>query len=109
TLCKLAELYEDLGRAWTELAHAALPDDVASLREVKDLHARKAELTAAGGNTDEIQAVWARLSELERESRDRFPLSHADYDSLRAALQMRVLKIHKQEVAAHAALGKAIS
>jgi hypothetical protein len=102
----LAERYADLGRAWGELADAALPDDVPELREAKELHARKAELRAEGGPgaADEVRAVWDRLGELARQARERFPLSDADSEALRLRLQQRVAALAEGERAAHAAL-----
>jgi len=40
SLRALGEQYVDLGRAWSALADAALPDDVAAMREAKELLAR---------------------------------------------------------------------
>jgi hypothetical protein len=105
-LGKLASAYVDLGRAWTELAHAALPDEVPAMREVKELLARKAELTAGGGSPAEIRDIWSNLDALERQARDRFPLSSADYQELRVALQKRVYAIYEQEQSACNALGR---
>jgi hypothetical protein len=104
----LAGRYAGLGRAWSELADAALYDDVPPMREVKELHARKAELTAGGGTADEIGAVWARLTELERQARAQFPLSDADSATLRGKLQKRVATLYEDECAAHAALAAAV-
>jgi hypothetical protein len=105
----LAERYAALGRAWHELADAALPDDVPALREVKELHARRAELTLSGGGADEVHAAWARLGELERQARAKVPLSEADSAALLARLQTRVLALYDAERAAHAALAEAAS
>src|SRR5262249_45912307 len=57
----LAQRYTELGQAWSALAEAALPDDVPLFAEAKKLHARKAELTAAGNAVDELHATWAKL------------------------------------------------
>lgn len=105
----LAERYAALGRAWGELADAALPDDVPALREAKELHARKAELRAAGepAAAEEVRAVWDRIGELGRQARERFPLSDSDCAALRARLQERVAALHEGERAAHAALAEA--
>src|SRR3982750_3396646 len=40
----VADQYAELGRAWSALADAALPDDVPAMREAKELLARRAEL-----------------------------------------------------------------
>jgi hypothetical protein len=103
----LAERYTDLGRAWSELADAALPDDVPELREVKELHARRTELTVSGGNADEVRATWMRLGELEKQAHTKFPLSDADAAALRARLQARVAALYESERAAQTALANA--
>ena len=106
-LHSVAERYTDLGRAWHELADAALPDDVPELREVKGLHAHKTELTVSGGDMDEVRTTWMRLGELEKQARTKLPLSDADAAALRASLQTRVAALYEAECAAHAALGEA--
>lgn len=105
----LAGRYAELGRAWSALAEAALPEDVPELREARELHARKAELTHSGSDPAAIREIWERLDALERQADEHFPLSDADCAALRANLQGRVFALHEGEVAAHAALGKAAS
>jgi hypothetical protein len=104
----LAERYAELGRGWSDLADAALPDDVPAFEEAKKLHARRAELVAAGAPADEVRAVGARLAELGQQVRAKFPLSDADASDLRATLQARVRKLHDGEVAAAAELDQAV-
>jgi len=109
-LDSLSKQYADIGKAWSELADAALPGDFPPLGEIKDLHARKAELTAAGDPTlaGEIRGIFDRINEIERQCDAKFPLSESKCDTLRAELQSRLMDIHEAEVAAHAALGEAI-
>lgn len=108
-LVALAERYAQLGKEWSALADAALPDDVPALREAKDLHIRKAELAHAGGAAEEIRAIWGRLNELEQQNREPFPLSEADYVALRAHLRDRIRALYEGEVAAHTAMLDTIS
>src|SRR5262249_54053772 len=110
-LRSLGERYADLGRAWSELAEAALPDGVPALREVKELHGRKAELTNSDGPAaaGEVRACWADLDESRRRAREAFPLSDGDSAALRADLQRRVRALYEGESAAHQALGEAIA
>jgi hypothetical protein len=108
-LQNLAALYADLGRSWSALADAALPDQVPVFRAAKELLARKAELTNSGGSPDGIRAVWSQLDALRCQARTHFPLSEADCADLRAALQTRVFALHEREVAARAALGQVIA
>jgi hypothetical protein len=103
-LAALAEQYAELGRGWSELAEAALPDDVPLMREAKELSTRKSELLHGGGSADEVRAVWQRLGELGQQASEQFPLAEADCAALRAQLQTRVLALYEGEVAAQAAI-----
>jgi len=110
-LSALANQYADLGRQWTELADAALPDGVPMFREAKALIARKAELLVSEGPAaaDEIRGVWDRGGELERQAADSFPLSDSQCADLRASLKARVLALHQGEIATLAAVADAMS
>lgn len=107
-LADLAERYAALGRAWSGLAEAALPEAVPLLRDARALHARKAELHHGGAPAEEVRATWAQLAELERQAAEQFPLAEAACAELRAELSRQIMAIHAAEVAAHAALGAAI-
>jgi hypothetical protein len=108
-LADLALRYAELGRAWSALANAALPDEVPVCREAKELFARKAELIDGGGSPAEIRAACARLGELRPRTPDQFPLTEADCADLRARLQARVRALYDAEVAARDAIGQAIA
>jgi hypothetical protein len=108
-LATLAEQYAALGRGWSELADASLPDDQPAFREVKALYVRKAELRHDGAAAEEAREVWLRLSEMERQARDHFPLSDADCADLRAQLQARIMRLYEGEVAAQEAITKVIA
>ena len=88
----LGERYAELGRDWSALADAALPDDVPAMREAKDVLARRAELLHSDGPeaTAAVRESWQRLDELARSAQERFPLSDAAAADLRAALQRRL-------------------
>jgi hypothetical protein len=103
----LAGRYAELGREWCRLADAALPERVPLMREAKELCARRVELRAAGAPIDELRVVWAQLGELGGQAREKFPLSDAECDALRADLQRQIYALHEGEVAAHAALADA--
>src|SRR5262245_3125337 len=107
----LARQYADLGRQWTELADAALPDGVPMFREAKTLIARKAELLASEGPAAAagIRGVWDRGGELDRQAAECFPLSDNQCADLRANLKARVLAIHQGEVAALGSVADAVS
>ena len=102
----LGRRYAELGQQWSELADAALPDDVPAMREAKDVLARKSELLHSDvpASTNEVRAAWSRLDELAASAADTFPLSDAAAADLRADLQRRVLALHASEMSAHEAL-----
>lgn len=102
SLTALARRYADLGRQWSDLADAALPDDVPVMREAKALLARKAELLHSAGPdaVEERQRSSARREELAAQAAKKFPLSDAACAALRADLQKRVLAIYEGEMAA---------
>jgi hypothetical protein len=107
-LADLAIRYAELGRDWSALADAALPDEVPVCREAKKLFARKAELIDGGGSPGEIRAARARLDELRPRTPEQFPLSEAECADLRARLQARVQALYEAEVAARDAIGQTI-
>jgi hypothetical protein len=90
----LADLYDAIGRQWSELADAALPDSVPAFKEAKELTARRSELTLSGGDPEEIRATWSQLEALQEEVSKQFPLPDTECDSLRAELKERILAIH---------------
>ena len=104
-LTDLSERYAALGRMWSQLADAALPDEVPVFLRAKRLLAEKSELLMSGGTPDEIRAVWTELDGITREMKEDFPLNKAQSDDLRRQLQSQVRQIHEQEVAAHGDLG----
>jgi len=109
-LSTISRQYADIGRSWSELAHAALPDDRPAFAELKDLMARKSELTAAGDAAlaGEIHGIFERIDEIERQCRNKFPMSDAQCDALCADLQSQLRAIHDTELAAHQSLGEAL-
>jgi hypothetical protein len=108
-LGSLAARYAELGRTWSELAEAALPDSVPELRTLKELHSRKAELTNSEGPAaaDRVRACWSELDAAKRRAKEAFPLSDDDCTALRADLQRRVCALYEAESAAHQALAEA--
>ncbi len=103
-LTALGQQYAALGRQWSELAEAALPDDIALTRAAKELFIRRRELIHDGAPVDEVRAVWQELGELAKQASQRFPLSATDCAALRAQLQQRVFALYESEVAAQASL-----
>jgi hypothetical protein len=103
-LATLGEQYAELGRQWSALAEAALPDDVPLLRAAKDLSVRHAELLHGGAAANEVQDIWQQQAELQQQAKEQFPLTAAAGAALRAKLQTQVLALYEGEVAAQAAL-----
>jgi hypothetical protein len=101
----LSTQYADLGRSWSELAHAALPDNVPACREARENIIRRAELTAAGGPVEEIRQTWKGPG---CQAPEPFPLSEKAGAELRQALQTKILALYEGEMAAHAALGNVL-
>jgi Domain of unknown function (DUF4872)/Butirosin biosynthesis protein H, N-terminal len=101
---KLGEQYAELGRGWSELAQAALPDAVPMLSEARELYDRYAELFTGGGSIEDKRQVWARLDKLAKQAKARFPLSDKDCADLRAGLQARVRILIAAEETSLAAL-----
>jgi hypothetical protein len=104
----LSKQYAELGRLWSDLADAALPDRVPAFKEAKSQYARYAELLNSAGTADDKKACWARLDELAKQAAAKFPLSATECMELRADLARRVLAIHEAENAALAQLGEVI-
>jgi hypothetical protein len=111
SLRALGEQYDELGRAWSGLADAALPGDVPAMREAKDLLARRSELLHSDGPpaTEAVRATWQRLDDLAAAAEQTFPLSEREIVDLRVDLQRRVRAIHAAELAAHDALTTAVT
>jgi hypothetical protein len=102
SMLALSRRYAELGKQWSDLADAALPDEVPMMREAKSLLARRAELLYSAGPdaVEERQRVSARREELSAAAAKKFPLSDGDCTALRAKLQERVLALYDGEMAA---------
>jgi hypothetical protein len=107
SLTPLADRYAALGRGWTDLARAALPDDVPAFREARELLERGAEARAAEGeDAGAGMDLCARMAaEAGERMKSGFPLDAAASAALRRDLQRRVRALHDEEKAALAALG----
>ena len=108
-LAELAERYAELGAAWTALAEAALPDEVAPLLQAKELLRHKAELflsEGAGGRESYVE-TWSRLDQLAQETAESFPLPQPEIQRLLQGLSERVGELYRLETQAAAALDQA--
>jgi hypothetical protein len=99
----------DLAAAWSALAEAALPDEVAPLREAKQLLRHKAELFLSEGarGRESYVEIRSRLDQLAEAAAESFPLPQAEIESLLQGLSQRVGELHRLESQAAAALDQA--
>ena len=97
----LAKRYAAIGKQWSDLADAALPQSVPLFGEARDLYTRIGELTNSGGEAGELRPCWEQLNALVQTARANFPLSESQCADLRD-LQKRVHSLYVEESAAHA-------
>lgn len=100
----VAARYAELGKAWSALAEAALPDAVPACHEAKALISRRSELILGGGDPAEVRACWDGLARLSAAARTRFPLETPAVARLLQELSTRLREIHAAEVVALEAL-----
>jgi hypothetical protein len=105
TLKALSERYAELGRQWSALADAALPDPVPMFRKAKEALRDKAEVLAAESDGAGLSLCEAAMGRIEAEMQGGFPLSAAESAALRRELKGRVTALYEGEVAALDALG----
>jgi hypothetical protein len=97
-LDEVATRYDALADAWSALAAAALPDEVALLAETRRIQLAVADAWQQRGAaaSDEIRSAWHRLAELEAAA-DDFPMSDADVDAHLGGLAGRLRAVHADE------------
>lgn len=101
-LAKLGDRYAALGAQWSELADAALPDEVPQLTAAKKQLATYAELFNSGGTPDELADCWNSILKIEDQMKKSLPLTIAECGELRSRLRDYVVAIHSAECAADA-------
>jgi hypothetical protein len=108
-LTALAARYAELGREWTALADAALPDEVPAFRQAKELLGRKVEAESAeAGPQDSARTECQKaMDECAARMKEGFPLDATRSTALRRELKRRVTALYEGEVAALAELTKA--
>lgn len=107
-LRRLAERYAELGRGWTALANAALPDEVPAFREAKAILEQRAEAMAGATMADDAETALSEraLADAEALFEGGFPLSDTEARTLRRELKARVLALYEAEQVALDALGE---
>lgn len=109
-----ADRYEALGREWSALATAALPDEVPLLRLTRQAQDRRAAAYASSGGTVDgradpaVVAAWEELVALRAEAREAAPLDERTAAEHLAGLAERVDAIRVAEIAALDALRGAL-
>jgi hypothetical protein len=96
----LSEKYAELGKQWSELAYACLPENVAECQEARRLFVQRHEASSAGGPSKAIAACWEGVAALAKRIQEKFPFSPEAARDLRAALQKRVRALYDGEVKA---------
>lgn len=100
--------YDELGRAWTALAHAALPDDVDLLARTRELHDTRAARYAEHGAdaADELTDLWREVDALGEQAAQAFPLDADGVAALCAELARRTRALADAERVATALLAR---
>ena len=108
-LTALGRRYAELGREWTALADAALPDEVPAFRRAKELLGRtvEAERSEAGPDDAGLPECRKAMEAFAARMKEGFPLDAAAGTALRRELKRRVMALYEAEVAAVAELEKA--
>jgi hypothetical protein len=108
-LSKCADTYDALGRAWTELADAALPDTIAAFKQTKAaMNRRAAALIQQGAKgSAAVKAAAERLEKIDAEIAQNPPLDDLATDALLGDLSARIADLVVAEAAALDALEKA--
>jgi hypothetical protein len=110
-LCEVAAQFRHSAAAWAKLALALLPEEVAPLRETRELASRRHQSFIDRGNdaVEEMKEIDRRLKEIKEESATDFPLDAAGIHALRENIAAQVMDIHDVEAAAVDNLRKAMA
>ncbi|MEL7233283.1 MAG: BtrH N-terminal domain-containing protein [Chloroflexota bacterium] len=97
-----AEKFRIAEKEWVALAQLVLPDDVPVLKAAADLlTARRTAFLERGADAlEEIQQINARLSSLQQQVTDDFPMSEAELSAFFVRMAAQVTAIHYAEQAA---------
>lgn len=106
SLAALADRYAELGRNWSALATAALPEQVPLFRETRELLGQRHEAVTALGEEEASGGAecWQRIQQMNAKVKDGFPLDAVESAALRRELKRRVLELVAGERDALAAM-----
>ena len=109
-LADIGRDYNDLGKAWTGLAAAALPEGSGPMAEARRQLTRRAELRASAPNDHSaLHKLSLNLNALAEQSAREFPLPEHECSSLLSELADQVSAIHENEEDLSAAFGRAVA
>jgi len=110
-LNEVAEQFRESAKAWDALSFALLPDEVALLKETRQLMLRKRDVFLDQGNAgiDEMAAIEKRFAEIKTAVSAEFPLDEAGVMGLKENIAAQVMQIHDVEQEAIAMLKTAIT
>ena len=100
----VADRYADIGRGWTDLARAALRDDVALFAKARPILDARPKRFQAGAAPQELREGFERLDRLGDAAAEAFPLTDAEAADLLDDLADRLDAIVAAEAAALAEL-----
>jgi len=86
---ELAATYRKIGDQWSELAHAALPDNVPVFSQCKQVFEQYAKLCHSHGSLEDKRKCWTILRVLEQVAAAEFPLNADQCANLRAEFSER--------------------
>ncbi|WP_420631854.1 BtrH N-terminal domain-containing protein [Candidatus Leptofilum sp.] len=111
SLSEAAEQYRGVATLWRNFADAALPDEIAPLKETKALLAKKYDTFLKHGTEadTELRQLSQQLQDMEVELNGRFPITDNAMHALFAEMQGHLEQIYIAEKEALATLAGAIS
>jgi hypothetical protein len=111
SLSEVAKVYRSLAAQWSAFADSALPDNIEPLHECKALLRQRNQILMAQGGEglNDIQPLTERLSALDAEHHENFPMNDTEIDNLFNLLGEQLLALYKAEVAALTTLKEAVN
>ncbi len=98
-LKEIADKFRKSAEAWDDLATTLLPEEVPLLKEARELLLTKHHLLLKKGNSalDEIHQSNERLTEIEVQMDEDFPLNSSQTSDLRATVVDKIMTVHDIE------------
>jgi hypothetical protein len=109
-LGEVAAQFRTAAQAWTDLAEAALPDEVPQLGELKTLERQKMALVLAQGQAamPELEVIRAREAAIVAEVNEAYPLDETGAGAFYEGLAGHIRRVHDLETAAVEGLQAAV-